>query len=103
MEAIHQQQGIIYFTVLTQKCALVANETATFSFCQGLALLTLSWDKNLDSHSPMNGYPSFYPRIALVAQEANHKNAFFPIQPQELVDRTSEFWIEICWLLSARL
>ena len=34
---------------------------------QGLALLTLSWDKNWDSHSPMNGYPSFYPRIALVA------------------------------------
>ena len=34
MEAIHQQQDIIYFTVLTQKCALVANETASFSFCQ---------------------------------------------------------------------
>ena len=33
----------------------------------GLALLMLSWDKNWDSHSPMNGYPSFYPRIALVA------------------------------------
>ena len=33
----------------------------------GLALLTLSWDKNWDSHSLMNGYPSFYPRIALVA------------------------------------
>ena len=32
-----------------------------------MALLTLSWDKNWDSHSPMNGYPSFYPRIALVA------------------------------------
>ena len=30
----------------------------------GLALLTLSWDKNWDSHSLMNGYPSFYPRIA---------------------------------------
>ena len=27
----------------------------------GLALLTLSLDKNWDSHSPMNGYPSFYP------------------------------------------
>ena len=34
---------------------------------QGLALLTLSWDKNWDSHSLLNGYPSFYPRIALVA------------------------------------
>ena len=29
-------------------------------------LLTLSWDKNWDSHSLVNGYPSFYPRIALV-------------------------------------
>ena len=34
---------------------------------QGLALLTLSWDKNWDSHSLVNGYPIFYPRIALVA------------------------------------
>ena len=33
---------------------------------QGLALLTLSWDKNWDSHSLVNGYRSFYPRIALV-------------------------------------
>ena len=33
----------------------------------GLVLLTLSWDKNWDSHSLVNGYPSFYPRIALVA------------------------------------
>ena len=33
----------------------------------GLALLTLSWDKNWDSHSLVNGYPSFYPRIGLVA------------------------------------
>ena len=33
----------------------------------GLALLTLSWDKNWYSHSLVNGYPSFYPRIALVA------------------------------------
>ena len=34
---------------------------------QELALLTLSWNKNWDSHSLVNGYPSFYPRIALVA------------------------------------
>ena len=34
---------------------------------QGLALLTLSWDKNWDSHSLVNGYPSFYRRIASVA------------------------------------
>ena len=40
--------------------------TAAILF-QGLALLTLSQDKNWDSHSQVNGYPSFYPRIALVA------------------------------------
>ena len=40
----------------------------------GLALLTLSWDKNWDSHSPMNGYPSFYPRIALVAPSPGGQN-----------------------------
>ena len=35
---------------------------------QGLVLLMLSWDKNWDSHSlALNGYPSFYPRIGLVA------------------------------------
>ena len=34
---------------------------------QGLVLLKLSWDKNWDSHSLVNGYPIFYPRIALVA------------------------------------
>ena len=33
----------------------------------GLVLLTLSWDKNWDSHSLVNGYPSFYPRVTLVA------------------------------------
>ena len=33
----------------------------------GLALLTLSKNKNWDSHTMVNGYPSFYPRIALVA------------------------------------
>ena len=39
---------------------------AMFIGCQGWALLTLSWDENWDSHSLVNGYPSFYPRIALV-------------------------------------
>ena len=38
----------------------------------GLALQTLSWDKNWDSHSLVNGYPSFYPRIALVAPSPDH-------------------------------
>ena len=41
-----------------QQCNIVA---------LGLALLTLSYDKNWDSHSQMNGYPSFYASIALVA------------------------------------
>ena len=41
--------------------------TPTSQVTLGLALLTLSWDKNWDSHSLVNGYPSFYPRIALVA------------------------------------
>ena len=40
---------------------------ANYTINLGLALLTLSWDKNWDSHSFVNGYPSFYPRIALVA------------------------------------
>ena len=38
----------------------------------GSALLTLSWDKNWDSNSLVNGYPSFYPRIALVAPSPDH-------------------------------
>ena len=38
-----------------------------------LALLTLSWDKNWDNHSLVNGYPSFYPRIALVAPSPGDK------------------------------
>ena len=48
----------------------VQKHVATWAICfnpQGLALLTLSWDKKWDSHSLVNGYPSFYPRIALVA------------------------------------
>ena len=42
-------------------------EPIMVDYQQGLALLTLSWDKNWDSYSLVNGYPSFYPRIALVA------------------------------------
>ena len=47
-----------------------------FFTLQGLALLTLSWDKNWYSHSLVNGYPSFYPRIALVtpSPEGNIKS-----------------------------
>ena len=42
----------------------------------GLALLTLYWDKNWDSHSLVNGYPSFYPRIALGAPSPDrHKRS----------------------------
>ena len=42
---------------------------------QGLALLTLYWDKNWDSHSLVIGYPSFYPRIALVAPSPGRRQA----------------------------
>ena len=43
----------------------------------GLALQTLSLDKNWDSHSLVNGYPSFYPRIALVAPSPGHCESTF--------------------------
>ena len=49
---------------------------------QGLALQTLSWDKNWDSHSLVNGYPSFYPRIALVARSLGFKSTFVGTQGQ---------------------
>ena len=42
----------------------------------GLTLLTLSWDKNWDSHSLVNGYPSFFPRIALVAPSPDGSTPF---------------------------
>ena len=42
---------------------------------QGLALQTLSWDKNWDSHSLVNGHPGFYPRIALVAPSPDVLNS----------------------------
>ena len=45
----------------------------------GLALLTLSWDKKWDSHSLVNGYPSFYPRIALVAPSRDWYSASVPV------------------------
>ena len=44
---------------------------------QGLALLTLSWDKNWDSHSLVNGYPCFYPRIAFVAPSPGHQQPWY--------------------------
>ena len=46
---------------------------------QGLALLTLSWDKNWDSHSLVNGYRSFDPRIALVAPSPSQYHLFHHI------------------------
>ena len=56
-----------------------------FIILQGLALLTLSQDKNWDSHSPVNGYPSFYPRIAIVAPSPGENRIWLPLQtvPQE--------------------
>ena len=53
-------------TYVTWQCA-DGNVLERWLIPLGLALLTLSWDKNWDSHSLLNGYPSFYPRIALVA------------------------------------
>ena len=47
---------------------------------QGLALLTLSWDKNWDSRSLLNGYPSFCPRIALVAPSPGGQHAAILVQ-----------------------
>ena len=52
---------------LLQLLTRYVDGTPTSQVTLGLALLTLSWDKNWDSHSLVNGYPSFYPRIALVA------------------------------------
>ena len=46
---------------------LWVREMTWYLYTWGLALLTLSWDKNWDSHSLVNGYPSFYPRITFVA------------------------------------
>ena len=57
----------IWCLFLTDRAKILKFYAQLFLYPLGLALLTLSWDKNWDSHSPMNGYPSFYPRIALVA------------------------------------
>ena len=63
------------FTCLGPQCELyIFDVTLTISLLLGLALLTLSWDKNWDSHSLVNGYPSFYPRIALVAPSPDRQN-----------------------------
>ena len=56
---------------------------------QGLALPTLSWDKNWDSHSLVNGYPSFYPRIALVAPSPGRSH----IQTAS----NEPLWWVFCW------
>ena len=56
----------------------------------GLALLTLSWDKNWDSHSLVNGYPSFYPRIAFVAPSPGGYYSFW----RRLDDTLCSVWHE---------
>ena len=56
----------------------------------GLALLTLSWDKNWDSHSLVNGYPSFYPRIALVAP-SQRRHTTRAREVSKVCDYVSEF------------
>ena len=59
---------------------LLSRITVT-SFSLGLALLTLSWDKNWDSHSLVNGYPSLYPRIAFVAPSPGDTSTKLGIVP----------------------
>ena len=68
----------------------------------GLALLMLSWDKNWDSHSLVNGYPSFYPRIALVAPSPECLDIFiiellFPMQ------FVHSLWFVVVWFRSILL
>ena len=62
---------------------------------QGLALLTLSWDKNWDSHSLVNGYPSFYPRIALVAPSPGDSISWYT--REGLGRNYEEFWVSSQW------
>ena len=64
-------------------------------FQQGLALLTLSWDKNWDSHSLVNGYPSFYPRIALVAPSPGGYSSSYIYTSHEHW-RSNAMWHKIC-------
>ena len=74
------------------------NELLRIAIHQGLALLTLSWDKNWDSHSLVNGYPSFYPRIALVAPSPEMTKRicikFNEIRHGEL-ENNSWYWINL--------
>ena len=66
----------------------------------GLALLMLSWDKNWDSHSLVNGYPSFYPRIALVAPspEMQSFDDIFNVTLNELLNKLSHCqWFDTPW------
>ena len=49
---------------------------------QGLALLTLSWDKNCDSHSPMNGYPSFLSQDSVSSAKPRHVKLCSPLKQE---------------------
>ena len=73
---------------------------------RGLALLTLSWDKNWDSHSLVNGYPSFYPRISLVAPSPDrqtywHGRLSFEVSDCWLFGRGVHLFFFICHLYHA--
>ena len=80
-----QWKLLFFYSNFTEICSLRSNwKYISISSDKGLglALLMLSKDKNWDSHSPMNGYPSFYPRIALVAPSPGikHTTSHFFIQ-----------------------
>ena len=63
----HKVSQILKLIHLRQYLSYSVDQKLKMAIFLGLALLTLSWDKNWDSHSLVNGYPSFYPRKALVA------------------------------------
>ena len=65
-------------------------------YLAGLGATNLSWDKNWDSHSLVNGYPSFYPRIALVAPSPD-------LFAMHCDPRASPLWIWHCIQLASLL
>ena len=73
--------GLIWNFVQIWRFPVLLSRITVTSSSLGLALLTLSWDKNWDSHSLVNGYPSFYPRIALVAPSPGDTSTKLGIVP----------------------
>ena len=99
-------KNLYYFPNVIAACDLIHTSAVLSTFVtQGLALLTLSWDKNWDSHSLVNGYPSFYPRIALVAPSPvvlNQSNSdifinIFIINPLTSIVGKTNYDMSILW------